>query len=214
LERRFQKIEVDEPNKAVANEIIHGLRGTFEDYHNLIIDDDAIEEAVELSVRYITERFLPDKAIDLIDEACSSKSMTYVHGEDEIKTLKLEAEALQKKITDFVTSQQYHKATKAKEQLSEVEQTIREKRKKITIPREKRHHITSSDIQKVVHQITGVPMKTLSDEDIKKLHDLDSLMGSKIIGQDTAIKSIVSTIKRSQAGISDQRRPLGSFLFL
>lgn len=214
LERRFQKIEVDEPTKMVASEIIRGLRGTFEEYHNLIIEDDAIDEAVELSVRYITERFLPDKAIDLIDEACSAKSMTYVHAEDEIKTLKLEAETLQKNITDFVTSQQYHKASRAKDQLIEIENTIREKRRKITIPRDKRHHITSSDIQKVVHQITGVPMKTLSAEDIKKLQDLEKHMGTKIIGQDTAIKSIVSTIKRSQAGISDQRRPLGSFLFL
>lgn len=214
LERRFQKIEVDEPSKEIATEIISGLRGTFEDYHNLIINDDAIDEAVELSVRYMTERFLPDKAIDLIDEACSAKSMTYVHGEDEIKTLKLEAETLQKNITDFVTSQQYHKASRAKDQLMEIENTIREKRRKITIPREKRHHIQSADIQKVVHDITGVPMKTLSAEDIKKLQDLEKLMGAKIIGQDTAIKSIVSTIKRSQAGISDQRRPLGSFLFL
>lgn len=214
LERRFQKIEVDEPSKDVAAEIIRGLRGTFEDYHNLIIDDDAIEEAVDLSVRYMTERFLPDKAIDLIDEACSAKSMTYVHAEDEIKTLKLEAETLQKNITDFVTSQQYHKASRAKDQLMEIENTIREKRRKITIPREKRHHIQSADIQKVVHDITGVPMKTLSAEDIKKLQELEKLMWAKIIGQDPAIKSIVSTIKRSQAGISDQRRPLGSFLFL
>lgn len=214
LERRFQKIEVDEPSKTIAAEIIRGLKTTFEDYHNLVIEDDAIDEAVELSVRYMTDRFLPDKAIDLIDEACSAKSMTYVHAEDEIKTLKLEAEKLQKDITDFVTSQQYHKASRAKDQLSEIESTIREKRRKITIPREKRHHIHSTDIQKVVHDITGVPMKTLSAEDIKKLQDLEKHMGTKIIGQDDAIKAIVSTIKRSQAGISDQRRPLGSFLFL
>ncbi len=214
LERRFQKIEVDEPSKQVASEIIRGLRPTFEDYHNLVIEDDAIDEAVELSVRYITDRFLPDKAIDLIDEACSAKSMTYVHGEDEIKTLKLEVEKLQKDIQDFVTSQQYHKASRAKDQLSEIENTIREKRRKITIPREKRYHIGSADIQKVVHDITGVPMKTLSAEDVKKLQDLEKHMGTKIIGQDNAIKSIVSTIKRSQVGISDQRRPLGTFLFL
>ncbi len=214
LERRFQKIEVDEPTKEVASEIIRGLKTTFEDYHNLIIADDAIEEAVELSVRYITDRFLPDKAIDLIDEACSAKSMTYVHGEDEIKTLKLEAEKIQKNIADFVTSQQYHKANKAKEQLIEIEDKIREKRKKITIPRDKRHTIHTADIQKVIHQITGVPIKTLSAEDIKKLKDLEKQIESKIIGQNEAIKSIVSTIKRSQAGISDQRRPLWSFLFL
>ena len=177
LERRFQKIEVDEPSKLIACEIIRGLRGTFEEYHNLIIEDDAIDEAVDLSVRYVTERFLPDKAIDLIDEACSAKSMTYVHAEDEIKALKLEAEKLQKNIQDFVTSQQYHKASRTKDQLIEIETQIREKRQKITIPREKRLHITSADIQKVVHQITGVPMKTLSAEDIKKLQDLENNIG-------------------------------------
>lgn len=169
---------------------------------------------MELSVRYVTERFLPDKAIDLIDEACSAKSMTYVHAEDEIKELKIEAEKLQKNIQDFVTSQQYHKASRAKDQLTEIENTIREKRRKITIPRDKRHHIGATDIQKIVHDITGVPMKTLSAEDIKKLKDLENHIGTKILGQDDAIKSIVSTIKRSQAGISDQRRPLGTFLFL
>jgi len=214
LERRFQKIDVEEPTKEIATEIIWWLKTTFEDYHNLIITDEAIREAVELSVRYITDRFLPDKAIDLIDEACSAKSMTYVHGEDEIKSLKIAAEEIQKNIADFVTSQQYHKANKAKEQLLEIEDKIREKRKKITIPREKRHIIQIADIQKVIHQITGVPMKTLSDEDIKKLKDLEKQIELKIIGQNDAIKAIVSTIKRSQAGISDQRRPLGSFLFL
>lgn len=214
LERRFQKIEVDEPTKEISIEIIKGLKTTFEDYHNLIITDEAIWEAVELSVRYITDRFLPDKAIDLIDEACSAKSMTYVHGEDEIKILKWEAEKIQKNITDFVTSQQYHKANREKEKLWEIEDKIREKRKKITIPRDKRHIIQVADIQKVIHQITGVPMKTLSAEDIKKLKDLQKLIEEKIIGQNDAIQSIVSTIKRSQVGISDQRRPLGSFLFL
>ena len=214
LERRFQKIEAGEPSVDVSKEIILGLRETFEEYHNLIIDDSAIQEAVDLSVRYITDRFLPDKAIDLVDEACSAKSMTYEHAQDEIKELKLEIEKIQKNIEDFVISQQYQKASKAKDKQIELEAQIREKRSKITIPREKRHHITAQDIQTVVHQISGVPIKTLSSEDLMKLKNLKKILGSQVIAQKEAIESIVNTIKRSHAGISDKNRPLGSFLFL
>ena len=214
LERRFQKIEVEEPTPEIATQIITGLRETFEEYHNLIIDDGAIDEAVDLSIRYVTDRYLPDKAIDLIDEACSAKSMTYEHAQDEIKELKVEIEKIQKQIEDFVVSQQYHKASQAKDRQTELEARIREKRSSITIPRSKRHHIKDVDIQRVVHQISGVPMKTLSSEDLKKLKMLQKTMGEHVIGQGEAIESIVNTIKRSQAGISDKNRPLGSFLFL
>lgn len=141
LERRFQKIEVGEPSHEVATDIITGLRESFEEYHNLIIDDSAIAEAVDLSVRYITDRYLPDKAIDLIDEACSTKSMKYEHQEDEIEALKKKIEKIQKRIEDFVISQQYHKASKAKDEVIELEAQIRDKRKKITIPRSERYHI-------------------------------------------------------------------------
>jgi len=165
----------------VATQIILGLRETFEEYHNLVIEDSAIHEAVDLSVRYITDRFLPDKAIDLIDEACSAKSMTYEHAQDEIKSLKLEIEKIQKQIEDFVVSQQYHKASQAKDKQIELESQIREKRSKITIPREKRHHIKDVDIQRVVHQISGVPMKTLSSEDLKKLKVLQKTLATQIV---------------------------------
>ena len=120
----------------------------------------------------------------------------------------------QKQIEDFVVSQQYHKASQAKDRQTELEARIREKRSSITIPRSKRHHIKDVDIQRVVHQISGVPMKTLSSEDLKKLKMLQKTMGEHVIGQGEAIESIVNTIKRSQAGISDKNRPLGSFLFL
>ena len=142
LERRFQKIEVDEPSEVVASEIISGLRGSFEEFHNLIIEDDAIADAVKLSTRYITDRYLPDKAIDLIDEACSAKSMKYNTDNDEVKTIRLEIEKLQKDIEGFVLSQQYHKAIKAKEKQNELEKKIQEKKAKKTIPRAKRLHIT------------------------------------------------------------------------
>lgn len=214
LERRFQKIDVDEPKEEVAIEIISGLRSSFEEFHNLIIDDDAITDAVRLSVRYVTDRYLPDKAIDLIDEACSAKSMKYNGSESEVKGLKQEIEKLQKEIEDYVLSGQYHKAIKIKEKQNDLDKKIQEKKAKKLIPRAKRLHITSDDIQKIIERITGVPAKNIATEDMKKLQSLQKNLERHIIGQDEAISSIVSAIKRNRAGISNRNRPIGSFLFL
>lgn len=214
LERRFQKIEVDEPSEVTATEIISGLRESFEEFHNLVIEDDAIADAVKLSTRYITDRYLPDKAIDLIDEACSAKSMKYNFDNEEVKTIRQDIEKLQKEIEGFVLSQQYHKAIKAKEKQNDLEKKIQEKKAKKTIPREKRLRITGEDVQKIVERITGVPAKNIRTEDMKKLKNLDAELKKSIIGQDEAITSIVSSIKRNRTGISDRNRPIGSFLFL
>lgn len=169
LERRFQKIEVDEPLEPVAVEIISGIRSSFEEFHNLIIDDDAIIDSVRLSSRYITDRYLPDKAIDLIDEACSAKSMKYNTDESEVRTLKQDIEKLQKEIESFVLSGQYHKAIKIKEKQNALELKIQEKKAKKIIPRSKRLHITGDDIQKIIERVTGVPAKNIALEDMKKL---------------------------------------------
>lgn len=214
LERRFQKIEVEEPTQEVAIQIIQGLAPSFEEFHNLIIDDEAIQDAVSLSTRYVTDRFLPDKAIDLIDEACSSKSMKYNFDEEEIKKLKEELEAIIKEKESFLMSQQYHKAIKAKEKQEEVEAKIQEKRSKRNIPRNKRMHITGADIQKIVEQMTGVPERNLDTQDIIKLGKLSDSLKKRIIDQDEAVDSVVNAIKRSRTGISDVNRPIGSFLFL
>lgn len=214
LERRFQKIDVDEPKEEVAIEIISGLRSSFEEFHNLIIDDDAIVDAVRLSVRYVSDRYLPDKAIDLVDEACSAKSMKYNSDENDVKVLKQEIEKLQKEIEDYVLSSQFHKAIKIKEKQNALEQKIQEKKAKKVIPRTKRLHITADDIQKIIESVTGVPAKNIATEDMKKLQSLGKTLGQHIIGQDEAISSIVSAIKRNRTGISNRNRPIGSFLFL
>ncbi|MBP8016509.1 ATP-dependent Clp protease ATP-binding subunit, partial [Candidatus Gracilibacteria bacterium] len=214
LERRFQKIEVDEPNSELAKEIIKGLKDSFEEYHNLNIEDEAIAAAVDYSVRYITDRHLPDKAIDIIDEACSTKSMKYNHNEEEIIDLKIEVEKLQKDIENFVMSQQYHKAIIAKEKQKELENKIRDKKTKAVVPSTKRLHITKEDIQKIVHQITNIPLENLSIEDLDKLKKMEGNLKKLIIGQDEAISSIVTSIKRSRTGVADKNRPIGSFLFL
>ncbi len=214
LERRFQKIDVAEPTKEVSNLILTGLRSSFEEFHNLIIDDDAIADAVELSARYVTDRFLPDKAIDLIDEACSTKSMTYNFDTSEVSELKEKMQTIQKEMEDFLISQQYQKALKKRKAIEEINLEIEEKKKKRTIPRKDRLHITGSDIQKVIHQISGIPLKNLEKENMARLRLLDSVLKWRILGQSDAIDSITSSLKRSSVGISNPNRPIGSFLFL
>ena len=214
LERRFQKIMVEEPSTEVATAIITGLAPSFEEFHNLIIEPEAILDAVSLSTRYITDRFLPDKAIDLIDEACSAKSMKYNFDEDETKKLKEEIEVITRDMEGFIMSQQYHKAIKAKERREELETRIAEGKKKKSIPRSKRLHITALDIQKIIEQMTGVPEKNLDSNDIEKLSNLAGGIKKRIIDQNEAVDAVVSAIKRSRAGISDSGRPIGSFLFL
>ncbi len=214
LERRFQKIDVAEPTKEIATLIINGLRSSFEEFHNLIIDDDATRDAVELSTRYITDRFLPDKAIDLIDEACSAKSMTYNFDTSEVTDLKEKIQAVQKEMEDLLISQQYQKALAKRKILEAINTEIDEKKKKRTIPRKDRLHITSADIQRVIHQISGIPLKNLEKEDMSRLRWLDSLLKKRILGQGDAISAITSSLKRSSMGISSPNRPIGSFLFL
>ena len=214
LERRFQKIDVNEPTRGTAVDIITGLRSSFEEFHNLIIDDDAIMDAVELSSRYITERFLPDKAIDLIDEACSTKSMTYNFDTTEMTELKEKMQHIQKEMEELLMSQQYQKALAKRKIIESIAHEIDEKKKKRTVPRKDRLHITSADVQRVIHQMTWVPLKNLEKEDIVRLKSLDAILNKRILGQKEAISAIVSSLKRSRMGISNQNRPIGSFLFL
>lgn len=214
LERRFQKIDVAEPTKEISNMIITGLRPGFEEFHNLIIDDDAIADAVELSTRYITDRFLPDKAIDLIDEACSTKSMTYNFDTSEVTELKEKVQTIQKEMEDLLISQQYQKALKKRKLIEAINIEIDEKKNKRTVPRKDRLHITGADIQKVIHQISGIPLKNLEKENLSRLRSLDAILKKRILGQSDAIDAIASSLKRSSVGISNPNRPIGSFLFL
>ena len=214
LERRFQRIVADEPNADVALEIVSGIKEIFEDYHNLNIKDEAVEEAVTLSIRYITDRYLPDKAIDLIDEACSLKSMKYNFDEEGIKKLKTQNVALQKKIESAVISQQYKKAVTLKQKQTDLEEKILDMKKKFKIPKSKRLSVTPEDIQRVLSMTTGVPVTNLSKSELDKLKRLPKIMKTKIIGQDDSIEAITKAIMRSKAGIWTPNRPLGSFLFL
>jgi len=214
LERRFQKIVADEPSREVAVEILTGLKEVFEGYHNLNISDEACEAAVNISMRYITDRQLPDKAIDLIDEACSIKSMKYNFDEKETKKLKAKVAKIAKQIEDAVIAQQYKKASTLKEKQAKLETEISDLKKKFTIPKEKRLSVEVDDIRKVLSMMTGIPVNNLNKSEIDRLKNLPKTIKSQIIGQDDAVESIVKSVIRSKAGIGDTNRPLGSFLFL
>ena len=214
LERRFQKINADEPNKQTAIEILKWLKEIFEEYHNLNISDEALREAVWLSVRYITDRQLPDKAIDLIDEACSLKSMKYSIDEDIIKKIKEKMMKNQKRIEDAVMSQQYKKAVIYKEQQAKYEKEITNLKQKFSIPKEKRLWVKEEDIHKVLSITTWVPVSNLSKSEIDRLKKLPSVMKKQIVAQDEAVEAIIKSLIRNKTGIGEPGRPLGSFLFL
>jgi len=214
LERRFQKIIVDEPNKNDTLKIINWLKDSFETYHNLNISDAAVKSAVELSIRYVTDKNLPDKAIDLIDEACSIKSMKYNFDETGIRKIKEKIAKINKNIELAVIAQEYKKASKLKEDQLKLEKEIVEVKKKFTIPKKERMTVTTEDVQKILSISTWIPVSSLSKDVIDRLKQLPKSIKKEIIGQDTAIESIVKSITRSKAWIGDPNRPLWSFLFL
>ena len=214
LERRFQKIEASEPDKKTTLEIVSWLREIFEDYHNLNITDKALKESINLSIRYITNRYLPDKAIDLIDEACSLKSMKYNFDEKETKKIKERIAKLSKNIESAVIVQQYKKASKLKQQQQYLEKKVIELKQKFSIPKEKRLNVTEEDIQKVLSIATWIPVSNINKDEIDKLSKLPNEIKKNIIWQDEAVESITKSILRSKAGIWNKNRPLWSFLFL
>jgi len=213
LERRFQTIMVEEPSIEHAIEMLNGIRESFEDHHNLMITSEAIEAAVKLSSRYITERFLPDKAIDLIDEACALKRVTTPEHKSEIKEMQTKLSKLTKKKEQAVSAQDYEKAKKIRDEELKLSAEI-EKLKTVKTPRKLRKKISSEDVAKMVHKITGVPVSKLVSSDLSKLKNLETILHEHIIGQEHAVKDISKAIRRSRAGISSSKRPIGSFLFL
>ena len=214
LERRFQKIVIEEPDKQTAIEIIAWLKDSFENYHNLNISTEAVNWAVELSLRYITDKYLPDKAIDLIDEACSLKSMKYNFDETETKKLKEKILKIQKDIEGAVISQSYKKAYKLKEEQAKLEENITILKKKFSIPKEKRLNVTIEDIQKVLNISIGIPISNLNKKERDKLLSLHSCIKKEIIWQDNAVENIVKSIMRNKTWIWNENRPTWSFLFL
>jgi ATP-dependent Clp protease ATP-binding subunit ClpC len=213
LERRFQSILVKEPTESDALKMLEGLQGAFEEHHNLVITSQALEEAVKLSVRYIHDRYLPDKAIDLIDEACSLKRLSVNTDRTQYKKLQTKLSALVKKKEQAVSSQDYEHAAQLRNKELELQKQIEELKTEKT-PRSKRKKVTAEDIARVVSLSTGIPANNILKPEIKKLMNLESDLKSQLIGQDEAVEAISKAIRRSRSGFADANRPIGSFIFL
>lgn len=213
LERRFQSIMVDESSEEDTVAILKGLKEAFENHHNLVIHDDAIVSAVKLSKRYINDRFLPDKAIDLIDEAAALKGMNVKPDNDKVKDLQRKLKKIIKQKEGAVSNQDYEMAADLRQQELQVMDEI-EDEKKVRIPREMRGSIVAEDVAAVVSKMTGVPVTKLMKEDVQRLKDLEKIMRKRVVGQNEAIEKVSTAIRRSRVGISSGKRPIASFIFL
>ena len=215
LERRFSIINVNEPSAKNTIEILKGIIDKYEAHHNVKITNEAIESAVNLSVKYITDRFLPDKAIDLIDEA-ASKIRTKIFTEpDEIKELQEEITILAKEKEEAIYEQEFEKAA----QLRDKEELLKKKLNEKMVNLEKIRNrdvaeITEENIAEIISRWTGVPVQKLTQDENNKLKNLEENLHKRIIGQNEAVEAVAKAIKRSRVGLKDPNRPIGSFLFL
>ena len=215
LERRFQPITVGEPSPEATLEILKGLRDKYEAHHHLTITDGALEAAVRLSRRYINDRFLPDKAIDLMDEAASQVRMAAESASPDLKDLEEKIAALHREKEEAVTAQDFEKAA----QLRDIEKDYQEQ---VEIERDKWHKqmsanrgtVTEDDIAKVVAGWTGIPVTRLTEDESQRLLQLEKVLHERVVGQDEAVAAVAKAIRRSRVGLKDPKRPIGSFLFL
>lgn len=218
LERRFQVVNVDEPSSLEAIEVLKGLRDRYEAHHGVEMTDKAIEAAVNLSKRYISGRYLPDKAIDLIDEAGSSvrieNSIIFPEFE-ELKDLEKKLKELEKKKDRAIKNQDYEGATQIRDEKKILEQRVDEIKgecKDKEIP--EKSEVSEEEIARVVSDWTGIPVERLTKEESEKLLEMENVLHERIVGQNEAVKAVSNAIRRSRAGIKDPKRPIGSFIFL
>lgn len=215
LERRFARIQVDEPSPEEAEEILRGLRSRYEEHHGVEITDDAIRAAVHLSVRYITSRQLPDKAIDLIDESAAKVRLDKTDDLSESTVIKLEIEQLVKEKERAIQKQDFEIAA----QLRRQEKALHKKLVKLLILEEKQENgyadrVTEEDVATVVSEWTGVPLQQLEKKESQRLLELEALLHERVVGQDEAVKAVSRAIRRARSGLKDPNRPIGSFMFL
>jgi ATP-dependent Clp protease ATP-binding subunit ClpC len=215
LERRFQPIRVDEPTLEESVQILYGLRDRYEAHHRVSITDEAIDAAVKLSDRYISDRFLPDKAIDLMDEAGSKVRLRSYTTPPNLKELELKLEEVRKEKDASVQSQEFEKAAslrdteqRLREKLEETKKNWKEKQGK------ENNEVTVEDIANVVSSWTGIPVSKLAQTETDKLLKLEEILHSRLIGQEEAVIAISKAVRRARAGLKDPKRPIGSFIFL
>jgi len=212
LERRFQSVSVGEPSEEEAILILKGLREKYEEHHSLSIPDEAIESAVRLSGRYISDRFLPDKAIDLIDEAASRKRIQSLSPTPEVKEIQNRILSLEEEKQKAVSREAYEEAGQLLSKIKE-QKTLLEEKKQSEKTGKTLGAISEEDIASVVTQWTGIPVSRLLEEEAKRLCDLESILEQRVMGQKEAVSSVSRAIRRSRTGLKDPKRPTGSFLF-
>lgn len=213
LERRFQPVHVDEPSPEETVEILKGIKGAYEQHHNLLISDEAIEAAVALSTRYVTERFLPDKAIDLIDEGASRVRMYRVQQPADVREAYDTLKELRNQRNEAVEAGRYDDATRIREQEDDIQTQLNELRAG-TMNGEDAPVLTAEDVAEVLSMWTGIPVYQLTEEESARLLRMEEEMEKAIVGQKDAIVAISKAVRRARAGLKDPRRPIGSFMFL
>ena len=215
LVRRFQPVTVEEPNIEDAIEILNGIKSQYEEHHNVKYTSGAINAAVVLSKRYITERYLPDKAIDLIDEAGSRARLINMTRPLELKDIEEEIKKLDEEKQKFAESQNFEEAARLRDEVRSLQDKLSEKQEKWRSERDKiQTLIEEDDIRNVISEITNIPVKRLLNSESKRLIGMEEELHKKVVGQEEAISSISKAIRRSRAGLKSSKRPLGSFIFL
>ena len=215
LERRFQPVQVGEPSQEASLEILKGLREKYEKHHSLQITDEALEAAVKLSARYINDRFLPDKAIDVVDEAASKTRLTVYVEPKGIKTLEEEIKKLEKEKEDAIRDEAYELAGEIKKKQASKREKIRKLKEKWESEKESRElTVDENDIADVISGWTKIPVSKLAEGETERLLKLESILHERVVGQDEAVVAVAKAIRRGRVGLKDPKRPIGSFLFL
>jgi ATP-dependent Clp protease ATP-binding subunit ClpC len=215
LERRFQPITVDEPTAEQTLEILKGLRDKYEAHHRVKISDESLAAAVKLSHRYVIDRYLPDKAIDLIDEAASKVRLKTITTPASIKEMELQLEECRKEKEAAVKNQEFEKAAQLRDVEKKIKQSIECKRQEWQKKSQKENNtVEEDDIAQIVSSWTGIPVSRLAQEETEKLLKLEETLHGRVIGQDEAVKAVSKVIRRARSGLKDPRRPIGSFMFL
>ncbi len=211
LERRMAKIVIHEPSADETLDILKGLKPKYEKHHQISIPNDTLENIIKLSKRYINDRFFPDKAIDILDEAASEKSLKLQESKTDKKSLLNQITILEEKKKEHISNQEFEKAAKIRDKQNALKQNIKNHKNIIRI---KSNDLTPEDVARVVSQVTGIPLGEIVYNEAEKLTNIEKILKEYIKGQDEATKEVASTIKRARTGVSNPRKPLGSFIFL
>lgn len=215
LERRFQPVSVEEPSKEQCLEILKGLKGRYESHHKVLIRDEALEAAVSMSERYITDRNLPDKAIDVLDESCSKVSLKGYKVPENLTALDLRLKELEKQKEESIKNGCFEEASLLQKEQEEAEKKSEQLKKRFQKKTSSSQpEVTEEDIAEVVSAWTKIPVQKLAESDTDRLKKLESVLHQRVIGQEEAVKAVVRAVKRGRVGLKDPKRPIGSFLFL